>query len=91
MTGNENTIYIGTKPTMNYVLALVMQFHNHTKEIKIKARGKAISKAVDVVEIARNKFVKEMKVKNIEVNTEEITTDKGSRNVSTMTISIGKE
>ncbi len=55
---DENTVYIGTKPFMNYVTAVVMQIttRNH-KEIKVIARGKFISKAVDVVEVARNRFL----------------------------------
>ena len=47
----DNTVYIGKKPTMNYVLAVATQFNSGTAEVIIKARGKSISKAVDVAEI----------------------------------------
>lgn len=45
---SENIIYIGRKPTMNYVLAVVTQFNSGLNEVTIKARGNAIFKAVDV-------------------------------------------
>ena len=52
----ENTVFVGTKPVMNYVLAVVTQFNNGAQEVAIKARGKAISRAVDTAEIALNRF-----------------------------------
>ncbi|MEE1156092.1 MAG: RNA-binding protein, partial [Methanobrevibacter sp.] len=54
----ENTIYIGNKPVMNYVLAVVTQF-NEFDSVTLRARGKAISRAVDTAEIVRNSFVQE--------------------------------
>ena len=50
---SKNTVLIGKKPTMNYVLAVVTQFNNGADSVKIRARGNAISKAVDVAEIVR--------------------------------------
>lgn len=47
----ENTVFVGTKPPMNYVLAAITLFHDNAKQISIKARGRAISRAVDVAEI----------------------------------------
>jgi len=89
MTDN-NIVYIGAKPTMNYVLALITQFHNNSKEVIIKARGQSITKAVDAVEIARNKFINNIVVKNIEIKTEELKTESGSRNISAIAITIEK-
>jgi len=70
-----NTIYIGKKGTMSYVLAVITQFNQGTDNVTIKARGKTISKAVDVAEIVKNKFVNTVKVADIAISTEEITTE----------------
>lgn len=88
----ENVIYIGSKPVMNYVLAVVTQMNNGTEEVFLKARGRAISKAVDVAEIVRNRFIPESDVTNIEISTEEITNNEGiETNVSTIEIQIKKD
>ncbi len=73
----DNVVYVGNKPIMNYVLAVNTQFTSGAKEVVVKARGKAISRAVDVVEIVRNRFITEAKVKDIKIGTEEITTQEG--------------
>lgn len=75
----ENTVYVGKKGTMAYVLAVVTQMNQQgTKEVNIKARGKAISRAVDVAEIVKNKFVTDIKVNSINISTEEIQTEDGA-------------
>lgn len=74
----DNVVYVGNKPVMNYVLAVNTQFSGGSNEVMVKARGKAISRAVDVVEIVRNRFITEAKVKNIELGTEEIETKEGT-------------
>jgi DNA-binding protein len=85
----ENTVFIGKKPIMNYVLAVVTQFNAGSSEIVLKARGRAISRAVDVAEIVRNRFLNDIKVKKIEISTEPITTEEGqSTNVSSIEITI---
>ncbi len=83
---NINIIYVGKKPTMNYVLALVTQFNNNVDHITIKARGKAISKAVDIAEITKRKFIKEVKYDKINLETEVIHSDRGDSNVSSIEI-----
>jgi len=76
---------------MAYVLAVITQFNNGKKEVHIKARGKAISRAVDVAEIVTRRFIPDAKVKNIEIGTEEKELeDKTKINVSTITITLGK-
>ena len=67
----ENTIFIGNKPVMNYVLAVVTQF-NQYNTVTLRARGKAISRAVDTAEIVRNSFVQEAYVEDIQISTEEV-------------------
>ena len=86
---DENTIFVGNKPPMSYVLAVVTQFNGGSDEVIIKARGRAISRAVDTAEITRNRFVQNAKVKEIKIGTESITNEEGrSSNVSSIEISL---
>lgn len=66
----DNTVYIGSKPTNSYCLAVLTQA-NEYDEIFIKARGRAISKAVDVAEISVNKYLKGFEVGEVKTGTEE--------------------
>ncbi|MFH1587225.1 MAG: DNA-binding protein Alba [Candidatus Diapherotrites archaeon] len=87
----ENVVFIGKKGTMAYVLAVVTQMNQGSSEVFLKARGKAISRAVDVAEIVRNKFVKDVKLGKIEISTEEITSNEGGTlKVSAIEISLKK-
>jgi DNA-binding protein len=82
----DNTVFVGNKPVMNYVLAVVTQFNNGASEVAIKARGKAISRAVDTAEIALNRFLENVSKKEIFTSTEIIDTDSGKTNVSSIEI-----
>jgi len=84
----EDVIYVGNKPSMSYVLAVVTQFQSSgSEEVIIKARGRAISRAVDTAEIVRNRFIKDLKIKDIKIGTESITNEEGrSSNVSSIEI-----
>ena len=87
----ENIIYIGNKPVMNYVLAVVTQMNSGVSEVVLKARGRAISRAVDVAEIVRNRFISDVNVENIDISTEEIVGNEGtSSNVSAIEIKLNK-
>lgn len=81
---SENIVFIGIKPSMRYVLAVVTEFNGgETKEVAIKARGNTISKAADVAEIVRNRYIKEAEYKDIKIGTEKVTNNDGrDRNVS---------
>jgi len=86
---NENTIFVGNKPPMSYVLAVVTQFNGGSDSVVLKARGRAISRAVDTAEITRNRFVTDAKIKDIKIGTESITNEEGrSSNVSSIEISL---
>ncbi len=87
---DDNIIYVGNKPVMNYVLAVVTQFNNGADEVLIKARGRAISRAVDVEQIAINRFLSDVTTKKIETSTESLTTETGNTNVSAIEITVGK-
>jgi archaea-specific DNA-binding protein len=87
----ENVIYIGNKPPMSYVLAIVTQFNSGSSEVIVKARGRAISRAVDAAEITRNRFVTDAKIKEIRIGTEAITNEEGrTSNVSSIEITLNK-
>ena len=88
----DNVVFVGNKPPMNYVLAVITQFHNGAKKVEIKARGKAISRAVDVAEIVKNKFMDDVRVASIDIGTEEIQSEKGGNlNVSTVNVTLDKD
>lgn len=87
---DENIVYVGNKPVMNYVLAVVTQVNNGATEVYLKARGRAISRAVDVAEIVRNRFVTDIGVGNITIGTEEVSDDSGVTNVSIIEIPLLK-
>ncbi|MGZ4846494.1 MAG: DNA-binding protein Alba [Halobacteriota archaeon] len=87
---DDNIIYVGNKPVMNYVLAVVTQFNNGADEVLIKARGRAISRAVDVEQIAINRFLSDVTTKKIETSTESLSTETGNTNVSAIEITVGK-
>ncbi|HVN65180.1 MAG TPA: DNA-binding protein Alba [Methanomicrobiales archaeon] len=87
----DNTVFVGNKPVMNYVLAVVTQFNNGADEVAIKARGKAISRAVDTAEIALNRFLDNIAKKEIITSTEVIDTDSGKTNVSSIEIILAQK
>ena len=78
-TAKDNVVYVGKKDAMSYVLAAITQFNNGASEIAIKARGRMISRAVDVAEIVRNKFLTDVKIKAITTSTEEMTSEDGRK------------
>jgi len=85
----SNSVLIGRKPVMNYVLACITFFHGGAKEVSVKARGKAISRAIDVVEVVRRRFLPDVNVARIGIGTDQIwqrERDNGQTNVSTIEI-----
>lgn len=89
MSKELNIVYIGRKPTMNYVLAVITIFNSsNTKEVILKARGRAITTAVDVAEIANHRFMKDLKISEVTIGTEELQREDSTRNVSTIEIKL---
>jgi DNA-binding protein len=89
----SNSVLIGKKPAMNYVLACITLFHGGAKEVMVKARGRAISRAVDVVEIVRRRFLPDVKVKNVDIGTQQLAPgEEGGTptNVSTIEITLAR-
>jgi DNA-binding protein len=91
----DNSVLIGKKPVMNYVLACLVLFENKAENVYLKARGRAISRAVDVAEIVRRRFLKDVKVKKIDIGTDKLEFDdedrgKVQKNVSTIEITLSQ-
>ncbi|MCW1301228.1 MAG: DNA-binding protein Alba [Candidatus Nanoarchaeia archaeon] len=87
----ENVVLVGKKPVMNYVLAVITQFQAGANEVEIRARGRAISKAVDVAEVTRSRFLQQVKIADIKIGTEERPSQTGEKiNVSTISIKLKK-
>jgi len=95
MSERSGIVFIGSKTPMDYVLAVITRLSaGNAKEVVLKARGQAITTAVDVAEITRNRFLKDLKVSKIAIGTEEMPPREGenrSRMVSTMEITLTKE
>ena len=90
-TKNDNVVLIGKKPVMNYVTACITFFNRGEKQVVVKARGRAISRAVDTVELLRRAFVKDLEINCIDINTEELFKIEGQKsNVSTIEITVAK-
>lgn len=87
---DDNIVLVGSKPTMSYVMAVVTQFSGGASNVSIKARGRSISRAVDVAEVARKRFTKDVKC-SIEIGTDGITDEQGRKvNVSSIDINLSK-
>jgi DNA-binding protein len=85
----SNTVFIGRKPVLNYVLACMTLFKSGHEEVVIKARGRSISRAVDVVEVLKSRFMPNVEVADIQIGTESLESDeRGPSNVSTIDIYI---
>ncbi len=90
---DDRGIFVGNKPFMNYVTGVVMQFTRGGDRVMIKARGKFISRAVDVAEVATKRFLEgQAEVKDIKINSEEFVNREGKNvRVSSIEISLGKK
>ncbi|MBC7080945.1 MAG: DNA-binding protein Alba [Thermoplasmatales archaeon] len=87
----ENVVFVGNKPPMNYVLAAITQLNSGANKVAIKARGRAISRAVDVAEIVRRRFVPDAKIEDVKIFTEELTNEQGGKvNVSCIEIYLAR-
>jgi len=94
MAEKSDVIFVGNKPPMSYVLAIITAFSGGSaKEITLKARGQAITTAVDTAEITRCRFLKDLKLGKIVIGTTEMPPREGesrSRMVSTIEITLSK-
>lgn len=89
MSANEN-IYVGSKPIMNYVTAIITALQR-ANSVRVLARGRAISSAVDIIEVTKRSFIKNITVDDISIGTERLGEDYTSRNVSTIAITLSRQ
>jgi len=88
-SAGENQVLIGQKPVMKYVVACLTSFNTGAEKVILKARGRAISRAVDTAELLRRVFMKDVEVEKIEIGTEEMErSDRPKSNVSTIEIAL---
>jgi len=87
----DKVVYVGQKPVNNYVVACLTSFGAGSTKIIVKARGRAICKAVDTVELLRRRFMKNVELRGISISTEQVTRE-GDRkaNVSAIEITVVK-
>ena len=93
MSREANVVYIGRKPLMTYVLAVMTSFNApNADKVVLKARGQAIAAAVDIAEISRRRFLQDVRVEKIDIGTEQISIQEENRtkNVSTMEITLAR-
>lgn len=91
MQETTNLVRIGKKPLLNYVTACVKLFNSGADEVLVRARGHAITKAVDAVLMLRNSFLKNLEIEDISIGSEEVTRQDGTRgSISTIEILLGK-
>ena len=88
MSTGEN-VYVGSKPILAYVTAIVTAFQR-ADNVNVMARGRAISSAVDAVEVTRRSFMTDIIIDKITIGTEKIGEGNEVRNVSSIAISLSK-
>jgi len=85
----DEKIFVGSKPILAYVTAVVTALQR-SDSVKVMARGRAISSAVDVVEVTKRSFIKDISVDSIDIGTERLGEEGNERNVSTISINLTK-
>ncbi len=90
MSNGENVVLVGSKPVMNYVIACLTLFNSGANEVIVKARGRAIERAIDTVEMLRRSFVTDLEIKDINIDTQELQRLGKRSSISTMEIIFSK-
>jgi len=88
---NDNVVFIGQKPVMSYVMACMTLLNSGTNKIVVKARGRAIPRAVDTVEVLRRSFAQGLQLESVSLGTEEVERTEGQKSrVSAIEIAVFK-
>ena len=87
---NYENIYVGSKPILSYVTAVITALQR-ADSVRVLARGRAISSAVDVVEVTKRSFMTDISVEDISIGTERLGEGNDVRNVSTIAISLSRQ
>jgi DNA-binding protein len=90
MSNGENVVLVGSKPVMNYVIACLTLFNSGSNEVIVKARGRAIERAIDTVEMLRRSFITDLEIKDINIDTQELQRLGKRSSISTMEIIFSK-
>jgi len=90
MSNGENVVLVGSKPVMNYVIACLTLFNSGANEVIVKARGRAIERAIDTVEMLRRSFITDLEIKDINIDTQELQRLGKRSSISTMEIIFSK-
>jgi DNA-binding protein len=90
MSNGENVVLVGSKPVMNYVIACLTLFNSGADEVIVKARGRAIERAIDTVEMLRRSFITDLEIKDINIDTQELQRLGKRSSISTMEIIFSK-
>jgi len=90
MSNGENVVLVGSKPVMNYVIACLTLFNSGANEVIVKARGRAIERAIDTVEMLRRSFMTDLEIKDINIDTQELKRLGKRSSISTMEIIFSK-
>ena len=90
MAAEAGVVFVGNKPVSSYVLAAVTQFSSGSKKVVLKARGRAISRAVDAAELVRRFLGEKVKYGNITIGSERVGEPGKERQVSTIEIELVK-
>jgi DNA-binding protein Alba len=85
----DERIYVGSKPILAYVTAVLTALQR-AESVRVMARGRAISSAVDVVEVTKRSFLTKLTVDDIEIGTERLGEAGNTRNVSTIAIRLSQ-
>jgi DNA-binding protein len=85
----DERIYVGSKPILAYVTAVLTALQR-AESVRVMARGRAISSAVDVVEVTKRSFLTNLTVDGIEIGTERLGEAGNMRNVSTIAIKLSQ-
>jgi DNA-binding protein len=86
---DDERIYVGSKPILAYVTAVVTSL-SRSDSVSVMARGRAISSAVDVVEVTKRSFLTDIVVDGIDIGTERLGEAGAERNVSTISIKLSR-
>lgn len=83
-------IVVGRKPVMRYALAVLTSFNRGSTEVVVRGRGRAVAKCVDVVNVLRRSFYRDLKVEDVKLGTDQLQLGDRTVNVSFIEIRISR-
>ena len=83
-------VVVGRKPVMRYALAVLTSFNRGSTEVVVRGRGRAVAKCVDVVNMLRRSFYRDLKVEDVKLGTDQLQLGDRTVNVSFIEIRISR-